>query len=138
MEDKNSTDVRARATGRISLALWALAWLLSAVLARFGPSALWHSEPTLSWVAIGINVAVGVGVLVVHARYLRRVDELQRKITLDAMAISLGVAVVGEIAYALASAARLVSFDVNVATYITVLVCVVYAVASVAGNLRYR
>jgi hypothetical protein len=138
MEDQTQPRTRARRAGLIWLAVWTLVWLASAVVARFGPSAVWHVLPVASWIAIALNVAAGVVVLVVHARYLRRVDELQRKVTLDAMAIALGVAVVGGIAYALASTARLVTFDANTASYLSVLVCLVYGVATVVGNLRYR
>ena len=33
------------------------------------PRALWDSNPVLSWIAIAVNVAVGIGWIVAHARF---------------------------------------------------------------------
>lgn len=75
--------------------------------------------------------------IVAHARYLRGLDDLQRKIMLDAIALALGVGLVGGFAFAVASAAHLITFDDNV-SFLTLLMAAVYAVASIVGNLRYR
>jgi hypothetical protein len=119
------------------LALWTLAWIATLALARFGPALLWDSAPLLSWIAVATNFAVGVGWIVSHARFLRGVDDLQRKIMLDAIAAALGVGLVGGFAYSAASSAGLMSFDSDIA-FLSVLMAVVYIVAIAAGNLRYR
>ena len=119
------------------LALWTLAWIATLALARFGPALLWESAPLLSWIAVATNFAVGVGWIVSHARFLRGVDDLQRKIMLDAIAAALGVGLVGGFAYSAASSAGLMSFDSDMA-FLSVLMAVVYIVAIAAGNLRYR
>lgn len=121
----------------VPTAIWTLLWLATLALARFGPIALWDYQPVVSWIAIAVNVLVGAGWIVAHARYLRRVDDLQRKILMDAMAVALGVGLVGGFAYAVADGADLLSFDGNFA-FISALMGVVYAVASVVGTLRYR
>ena len=56
------------------LALWTLAWVATLALARFGPSSLWDSQPAASWAAVAINLAVGIGWIVAHARYLQAID----------------------------------------------------------------
>ena len=119
------------------LALWTLAWVLTIALANFGPALLWHREPVLSWIAVAISLAVGAGWIVVHARYLGGVDELQRKIMLDAVAVALGVGLVAGFAYASASAAGLFAVESDIA-FITVLMAVVYIVAVGVGQVRYR
>lgn len=121
----------------VPLAVWTLAWLATLALARFGPELIWDSNPVLGWIAIAINVAVGVGWIIAHARFLRRVDELQRKIMVEAMALALGVGVVGGFAFAAASSAGVIAFDANVGLFAAAL-AVIYAVASVVGTLRYR
>jgi hypothetical protein len=78
-----------------------------------------------------------VGWIIIHARYLGGVDELQRKIMLDAVAIALGVGLVAGFAYASASTAGLISFDSDIA-FITVLMAIVYIVAVGVGQVRYR
>jgi hypothetical protein len=120
----------------IPLAIWTLLWVGTVALANFGP-ALWDRQPVLTWIAIGVNVSFGVGWMVIHARYLGGVDELQRKIMLDAVAVALGVGLVAGFAYASASTAGLLSFDSDIA-FITVLMAIVYIVAVGVGQVRYR
>ncbi len=119
------------------LAVWTLAWLATLALAMFGPSLLWDSQPVASWIAIAANLVTGVGWIATQAGYLRGVDELQRKIMLDAMAVALGVGLVGGFAYAAANSVNLIAYDASIA-FFSALMAVVYMVAIVAGNLRYR
>jgi hypothetical protein len=118
------------------LAIWTVAWTASLALARFGPVHLWDS-PAASWAAVVANLAVGIGWIVAHARYLRGIDELQRKIMQDALAVTLGVGWVGGFAYVVADAADLVADTTNIAVF-PALLGVVYMIAIVVGHLRYR
>lgn len=120
----------------VPLAIWTVVWLASLALARFGPDA-WGDQPVLGWIAVGVNLAIGAGWIVAHARYLGRVDDLQRKILVDGMALALGVGLVGGFAFAAADSAGLLAFEANVA-FVTALMGVVYAVGTVIGTLRYR
>jgi fluoride ion exporter CrcB/FEX len=134
------TDGASRSGSRLALmAAWMIAWLATLALARFGPNRLWDAQPLISWVAIAVNLVVGVGMIIAYARYLRSVDELQQKILMDAMAVSLGVGLVGGLAVAAASSADLVHLSVNLTiSVVVVLMALTYAVAAVLGNLRYR
>jgi len=123
------------------LALWTLAWAATLVFANFGPRHLWDLQSAVaSWAAVATNLAVGIGWIVAHARYLRGIDELQRKIMQDALAITLGVGWVGGFAYVAADAADLIAHDVEVVEVgvFAALLAVVYMIASSAGHIRYR
>jgi hypothetical protein len=123
-----------KATAR--LALWTLAWVATFALASFGPEHLWDSD-VASWAAVAANLAVGIGWIVAHARYLRGIDELQRKIMQDALAVTLGVGWVGGLAYVVADAADLLS-DFDDIGVLIALTGVVYMIAFVVGTVRYR
>jgi hypothetical protein len=127
--------VAFRATGQ--LALWTLAWVATLALTSFGPSHLWDSQPVASWAAVATNLAVGIGWIVAHARLLRRIDELQRKIMQDALAVTLGVGWIGGFAYVVADAADLIAFDADIGAF-TTLLAAVYMITIVVGQLRYR
>ncbi len=124
-----------KATGQ--LILWTLAWVATLALAKFGPIHLWDSQPVASWAAVALNLAVGVGWIIAHARYLRGIDELQRKINQDALAVTLGVGWVGAFAYVVADSADLITYDAGIGLFATLL-AFVYMIAIVVGQLRYR
>lgn len=119
------------------LALWGIAWVATLALARFGPDHLWDSQPVASWAAIVGNVAIGIGFIVAHARYLQKLDELQRKIMLDAMAVTLGSGLVAGCAYAAAEHAALIAREADIGLLL-IFMAVVYVLATLVGNMRYR
>ena len=119
------------------LALWTLTWTATLALARFGPGLLWDSQPVASWAAVATNLAAGIGWIVAHARFLRGIDELQRKIMQDALAVTLGVGWVAGFAYVVADAADLIAHDPEIGVFPTLL-GVVYMIAIVVGHHRYR
>jgi hypothetical protein len=119
------------------LALWTFAWSATLALAKFGPEHLWDARPAASWAAVSLNLAAGIGWIVTHARYLRGIDELQRKIMQDALAVTLGVGWVAGFGYIVAEAADLIARDGEIGV-LTALLGVVYMIAIAAGHLRYR
>ncbi|MCU1434833.1 MAG: hypothetical protein JWR71_1558 [Pseudarthrobacter sp.] len=137
MPEHHQTWNQRAARSVVWLAAWTLAWMATLAVAKFGPGLLWDSQPVANWIAVVVNLVIGGGWIVAHARYLRGVDELQRKIMLDAIAIALGVGMVGGFAYAAAHSVGLIAFDANIA-FLSAIMAVVYLVATVAGNIRYR
>lgn len=137
MDARNRTKNQRDLANTGQLALWTVAWVASLALAQFGPELLWGSAVVVSWAAIVLNLALGVVWMIAHARFLRGLDDLQRKIQMDAMAVALGVGLVGGFAYAAAESAGLVSFDAGIAV-LSVVLAVVYIAAIAAGSLRYR
>ena len=117
------------------LVLWAAAWAATLALAKFGPGPVWDSE-AVSWAAVAVNVVVGIGWIVSYTRFLRALDELQRKIMLDSLAVTLGIAWVGGFAYVVADAAGLVVDDLNIALF-PALLGVVYMITFIVGKSRY-
>jgi hypothetical protein len=119
------------------LALATAAWVATLALAQFGPDLLWGRGVVPSGVALALNLAAGVVWILVHVRYLRAAGELQRKVLLDASGLALGIGLVLGCALTAADNAGLISLHLDVALFI-ILIAVVYLVASVIGNLRYR
>jgi hypothetical protein len=120
----------------MGLALWTFAWLATLAVARFGPRLLWPDDlQAASWAAVAVNLLVGLGVIVAFTRYLGKADELDRKIMLDALAVTLGVAWVTGFAYVVANAAGLITIDIAA---LLAAPGVVFAIAVVVGRIRYR
>ncbi|TDC52591.1 hypothetical protein E1212_08335 [Jiangella ureilytica] len=124
-----------RATAQ--LALWTLAWSVTLAAAKFGPEVVWNEQRVASWAAVAVNLLVGIAWIVTFARLLRALDDLQRKIMQDALAVTLGVGWVVGFAYSVADAAGLVTRDLNIALFPAIL-GVVYVIAFAVGRLRYQ
>ena len=97
---------------------------------------LWDSQAA-SWAAVIANVAVGIRWIVALALFVREADELQRKIMLDALGVTLGAGWVLGFAYGSADVAGLLTRTLNIALF-PVFLAFVYIIAIVVGNLRYR
>ncbi|AWW41955.1 hypothetical protein [Streptomyces cadmiisoli] len=121
----------------VQLVLWTLAWALTLALAKFGPELLWDEQQVASWAAVAVNFVAGIGWIVAFTRFLRVLDELQRKIMQDALAVTLGVGWVVGFAYVVADGADLGARDVDVAV-LPGLMGVVFMIAFAVGRIRYR
>lgn len=124
-------------TSTIGLAVWTALWAGSLAFAKYGPTYLWDEHQAASWIAVSINVAIGIGWILAFARYLRGIDSVHRKIQQDALTITLGVGWICGFAYVVADAADLISTTVSLAMF-PILMAVVYMFAVAVGYLRYR
>lgn len=125
---------QARNAGQ--LAFWTLAWVASLALAKFGPGALWAEQSATTLALVGLNIALGFGLLLSNKRYLHALDELQRAVQLNAMGWALGAGLVGGTSWKLIEAHDLVAFNAGIPELI-MLMAVVYLVAVIVGTRRY-
>lgn len=88
---QNSEKLEARMQrGTKQLFIWTFAWVLSNAVVVIGSEDLWHFSTTPTVIAIAVNLMLGVKMLFVFKQHLNDMDEMQRKIHFNAMAISLG------------------------------------------------
>lgn len=80
--------------GTKQLFIWTLAWVLSNALIVFGSKYLWNFETSLTLAAIALNLIFGTKMILAFKQHLTDMDEMQRKIHLNAMAISLGTTMI--------------------------------------------
>ncbi len=137
MHNQHQPMIEKELRNTAQLAAWTLFWVAVLALARFGPEHLWNDQKTVNWIAVAVSLLVGIGWIAAHARFLRELDDLQRKINMDALAITLGVGLVAGFTYAVAGHAGIVTVEGNIAL-LPILMAVVYVVAILIGNMRYR
>lgn len=124
-------------TETAKLAIWTFAWVATMAVATFGPVELWESQRAITVLAIIVNLAVGAGMILANRRYLRTQDELQQKIQFDAMAIALGVGVVGGLGYSLLDITDVIAADAEIG-HLVMLISIAYLASIVVGRVRYR
>src|SRR5579862_2862568 len=64
----------------IRLACWGGAWIAATALMKFGPKFLWNQILVFTLLAIGLDVVVGVGMVLANKKYVAELDELQQKV----------------------------------------------------------
>lgn len=137
MKEHKVQRVKSTKKNTINLAIWTGAWLLSMALSTFGPLVIWGDNSSLTAFAIALNFLVGIGMIFANIRLLNGLDELQRKIQLEAMGISLGLAVVAGLAYSSLDQSNLISYDAEI-SHLVILVGITYLAGVLIGSSRYR
>ena len=79
----------------------------------------------------------GVGMIIANRRHLKGLDEMQQKIQLEAMALSLGVGLIGGLAYSNLDVTNLIAFDAEI-SHLVILMALTYMVGIASGVRRYR
>ncbi|MGI9222536.1 MAG: hypothetical protein ACR2QS_16030 [Woeseiaceae bacterium] len=126
----------ATARNTVRLALWTIAWVLTLAMATFGPLLLWESGTLPSVIAIAVNLAAGVGMIIAYKNHLRGLDELQRKMQLEAMALSLGVGLIAGLGFSTMDIANLISFDAEI-SHMVMLMSITYAIGLAISRRKY-
>jgi hypothetical protein len=121
----------------IRLAGWTAAWVAATALMAFGPRFLWNKALVFTLLAVGLNAAVGVGWILATKKYVAEIDELQRKVYLDALAITVGVAVIVVIPYSILDRYGVIPFQADIG-HLVILMSLTFLVSCIYGTRRYR
>jgi hypothetical protein len=119
------------------LAIWTMLWTLSMALASFGPKFLWDNNTFLTLLAIGVNIALGIGMILANRRFVNDGDELEKKIQLESMGLTLGLAVVVGLAYSLLDTTNLISSDAEI-SILVIFIGLTYIITTVVNTKKYR
>ena len=119
------------------LAVWTAAWVLTMALATFGPTFIWAENKLLTVIAIAVNLAVGAGMILANKRHLLGLDEMQQRVQLEAMGITLGVGLVAGLGYSLLDITDVIAVDAEIA-FLIMLMGLTYLTALFTGLRRLR
>jgi hypothetical protein len=119
------------------LALWTLGWVLTLAIVTFGPKFIWEELKLYTFLGFLVNLGFGIGMIVANRNHINGLDELDKKITFDAMAIALGVGVICGLSFSVLDITNLIGFDAEI-SFLVVLISITYLIATVVGKLRYK
>lgn len=137
MSETKKLRVDRRTNDILYLMCWTGAWVATLALLAVGPKMLWDHNIALTILVCVVNGGLGVGMIMANIRYQRAADELEKKIFLDATAITLGVGLVFGGSYQLWKAIQLITFDPAI-THLIVLMALTFVASTVYGHWRYR
>ena len=135
MKDQDWTTQIKRNTK--NLAFWTTAWTLSMALATFGPKFIWDEKVVLTVLAVIINALLGAGMIMANIKHINSLDDLQKKIQLDAMGIALGVGVVGGLSYTILDTTNLIANDAEI-SFLVIFISITYLIGLLVGLKRYK
>jgi hypothetical protein len=124
-------------TNVIRLFRWNGAWGVATALMAFGPKFLWNRALGFTLLAVGLDIAVGIGMILANKNYLAELDEFQREVQLDSMGVTLGVGLIVGVPFSVMDAYRVIPFHVNIA-YLLILMSLTFGVSNLYGTWRYR
>lgn len=119
----------------LAIVVWSLTWMVLLVGVDVALGREWITSRPIVIAAIAAVALVGIGWLLAYRRFLHDTDELMRKIQLDALAWTAGIAVVASFAYGLLAEAGI--FEETSLSDVTVVMAATYIISVLAGLRRY-
>ncbi|MDC3132853.1 hypothetical protein OA501_01405 [Flavobacteriaceae bacterium] len=117
-----------------NLAIWTVSWVGSLAFLSIDEI---RDRQTLITVAFAINFAIGIAMIIANKNLFDQYDELQKKIQLEALALTLGLAVVVGISYE-------ASFDIGIINsepeteYLIMFIGISYLISVIINSRRYK
>jgi hypothetical protein len=102
-----------------------------------GPKFLWNKALGFTLLAVGLDVALGVGLILANKKYLEELDELQRKVQLNSLGITVGVGMIAGIPYSVMNSYHVLPFHADV-SHLVMLMGLTCVVSNLYGTRRYR
>lgn len=116
---------------------WNGAWLAATALMSLGPKFLWNNALVFTLLAVGLDVAVGVGMVLATRKYVMELDELQRKVYLNALGIAMGVGLIVGIPLSVIGTYHVIPFHADF-SFMVILMGLTFLVSFLHGTGRYR
>jgi hypothetical protein len=115
---------------------WLLAWAVSLGVISYFSELNWYSATWIKITGFVINCLIGVGMIFAFKRFVSKADELERKIQLEALALSVGVTLVFFSSYSILQ----ISFEIAdlSPSYLIVAMSLGYAIGLIMGRKRFR
>lgn len=118
------------------LAAWTWSWVATLAIASFGPTYIWDDHTLLTVLAISVNLANGILMIIANRNFFNNLDELERKIHLESLALTLGLAVVVGLTYSLLDVTKLIGYNAEIGNLVA-FIGVTYLICFTVNTGRY-
>ncbi|MDX1603209.1 MAG: hypothetical protein R3209_09050 [Salinimicrobium sediminis] len=118
------------------LAAWTWSWVATLAIATFGPKFIWDDHILLTVLAVTVNFTNGILMIIANRKFFNNLDELERKIHLESLALTLGLAVVVGLTYSLLDVTDLITFDAEISNLV-MFIGLAYGIILTVNTRRY-
>ena len=116
--------------------LLALLWMVTLLLSSIGSEYAWYNTMLVISIAFIVHTSIGVVMVFSFRKFLSELDDLERKIQLDALALSVGVTIISFSSFSILSKAGIIA-ELDQSSLIA-LIAVTYMIGNIAGRIKYR
>lgn len=120
----------------LKLAIWTWSWVGSLALATFGYEFLWNQSKAVTLATILLNLCIGIGMIIANRNLFNHFDELERKIHLESLAITLGLTVVVGLTYSLFDQTNIIHKDAEIGLLVG-FIGITYLISLVVSRKKY-
>lgn len=119
------------------LKIWTAVWVLSMALTNFGPRFIWDFNLALTVAGVLLNLVLGLKMVMINIQHIKGLDEMQQRIQLNAMGITLGISLVVGLTYSNLEVLNLISFHAEI-SHLVIFMGLTHLTATFIGNKSYR
>jgi hypothetical protein len=116
--------------------LWALLWMITLGATVFLSEYQWYSAIWVQSLGLIIHIGMGIGMVLAFKRFIAEADELDRKIQLDALALSVGMTVITFSSYSVLQ--KFAAIPHLTPAFLIVIISLTYSVGIIVGKRRFR
>ena len=119
------------------LAVWTWSWVATLAIATFGPKFIWDGHAFLTTFAIVVNFANGILMILANRDLFNHFDELERKIHLESMAVTLGLSLVVGLTFSILEQQNLIPFEADI-SFLVMFMGICYLVSVLISTRRFK
>lgn len=119
------------------LAVWTWTWVATMAIATFGPKFIWDDHVFLSTFSLMVNFSTGILMILANRDLFNHFDELERKIHLEAIALTLGLTVVVGLTFSLLDQQDFIPFDADI-SFLVMFIGITYLVSVLVNSTRFK
>ena len=106
-------------------------------LATFGPGFIWADQTSLTVIGILLNFGIGVKMILANRNLINSLDELQKKIQLESLGLTLGLTVIFGLSFSLLDQKDIIPMDAEISVLV-IFIGLVYWSALLINNRKYK
>ena len=118
------------------LALWTTAWTATVLLTKYGFKHLWEGNSVLTVLSLLINLILGIAMILVNRTFVNESDELERKIQLESMALTLGLTMIVGVSFTLLAFTQFIE-QASISSLI-IFMGITYLASLIFNTIKYR
>jgi predicted membrane channel-forming protein YqfA (hemolysin III family) len=127
----------AQGSATRQLAIWTTAWLLSQALLTFGSKLFWAHSDMANGLALILYLAMGFKMVLANRNLLKSLDELERQLQLESMAVTLGLTLVVGLGFSTLDIINMIPFDAEI-SYLVIFMGLSYLTTLLINKKRYQ